>query len=250
MSQPEQEVYLIADIHRLVIQSLIRDFNDAKITLKCIDPDPEQVKYIPDGPVNVILSITESASIGVLRMLHQKVLKTGTHLFIVGKKSGLSIDEENLLKKTPAAIFENYPIDMEKFQKMLEFNNRLKKRILIVDDEPMMLKSIKSWLQDEYETYMVNSGMCALDFLERHPVDLVLLDYEMPGLSGPDTLNRIRIQTETKNLAVIFLTAKDDKSCVMKAVKQKPDGYLLKKQTPEENKKNINDFFKRFVVRV
>jgi CheY-like chemotaxis protein len=244
------DVYLIADTHRLVIQSMLRDFKDANLNVKCIDPDPDQVKFIPDGPVNVILSINDSASFGILKILNARVLKTGTHLFLVGKKSGLSIDEENILKKTPAAIFENYPMDLELLQRMLEWNNRLRKRILVVDDEPMILKSIKSWLVTDFEVYMVSSGMAALDFLERHPVDLVLLDYEMPGLSGPDVLSRIRFQPETKNLAVIFLTAKDDKFSVMNALEQKPDGYLLKKQSPDELRNNIKDFFKRYVVRM
>ena len=243
------DVYLIADTHRLVIQSLLRDLREANLNVQCIEPDPDQVKYIPDGPVNVILSINESVTIGTLKLLYTKVVKTGTHLFLVGKKSGLSIEEENVLKKTPAAVFGEYPMDLELLQKMLEWNNRARKRILVVDDEPMILKSIKSWLVTDYEVYMVSSGMAALDFLERHPIDLVLLDYEMPGLSGPDVLSRIRFQAETKNIAVIFLTAKDDKFSVMNALEHKPDGYLLKKQSPDELRNNIKEFFKRYVVR-
>ena len=50
------DVYLIADTHRLVIQSLLRDLREANLNVQCIEPDPDQVKYIPDGPVNVILS--------------------------------------------------------------------------------------------------------------------------------------------------------------------------------------------------
>ncbi|MCR4735090.1 MAG: response regulator [Treponema sp.] len=244
------EIYIIADSHRLVIQSMIRDFKEADAKINLIDPDIEQVKLMPDGPINVILSISDSLSFGILKYLHNRVIKTGTHLFLVGKKQGLSIDEERILKTTPAAVFESYPLDIVTIMNMVEWNSRLRKRILIVDDEPMILKTIKSWLVTDYDVNMVTSGFAALDYLNKYPVDLVLLDYEMPGLSGPDVLSKIRFQNETKNLAVIFLTAKDDKSSVMNALEQKPDGYMLKTQSPDDLRKNLSDFFKRYVVRL
>ena len=248
--QQRPEVYLIADAHKLVVQSMVRSLKEAEIQVHIVPSDPQEVKFIPDGPVHVILPITDSIPIQTLQLLQHKVLKTGTHLFLTGKKQVFSIEEEALLRKIPAALFENYPIDIDQFLKMMEWNNRQPKRILVVDDEPMILKSIKSWLEADYEVYMVSSGMAALDFITKHPIDLMLLDYEMPGLTGPDVLNRIRFQNETKNLAVIFLTAKDDKESIMHALEQKPDGYMLKSRPPEQIRKEINDFFKRYVVRL
>ncbi|MBR1639652.1 MAG: response regulator [Treponema sp.] len=243
----ELEIFFIADAHRLVNQSLIRDLNSANIKINLVSPDAEQVKYIPDDTVNIMVSFSDSINYNILIQLKAKALKFGAHIYFVGKKQGVSIDEEEVLKKIPAAYFD-LPLDLKRLMQMMEWYSRKRKRILVVDDEPMILKSIKSWLEDQYEVYMVSSGLSALDFIIRHPVDLILLDYEMPGLTGPDVLNRIRFQNETKNLAVIFLTAKDDKSSVMNALEQKPDGYMLKRQTPQEIKTNINNFFKRYVV--
>ena len=247
--KPKPEVYLIADANRLVVQSMIRDLREGQLLVNIVEPDIQQVKYIPDGPVHVILSISDAVSPAILRLLQAKVLHTGTHLFLIGKKQEFSLEEEEILKKIPAAVFDTYPLNMEILLKTIEWNDRNPKRILVVDDEPMILKSLKTWLQDKYEVYLVSSGISALDFIEKHPVDLVLLDYEMPGLTGPDVLNRIRFQNETKNLAVIFLTAKNDKNSIMHALEQKPDGYMLKSHTPEQIKKDIDDFFKRYVVK-
>lgn len=243
----ELEIFFIADAHRLVNQSLIRELNSANIKINLVSPDAEQVKYIPDDTVNIMVSFSDSINYNILIQLKAKALKFGAHIYFVGKKQGVSIDEEEVLKKIPAAYFD-LPLDLKRLMQMMEWYSRKRKRILVVDDEPMILKSIKSWLEDQYEVYMVSSGLSALDFIIRPPVDLILLDYEMPGLTGPDVLNRIRFQNETKNLAVIFLTAKDDKSSVMNALEQKPDGYMLKRQTPQEIKTNINNFFKRYVV--
>ena len=90
---------------------------------------------------------------------------------------------------------------------------------------------------------MASSGKIALSFLAQNPVDLVLLDYEMPVMSGPDVLKDIRNTQSIKDLPVIFLTAKDDKESVMKVVALKPEKYLLKSMPKEKLIAAIDDFF-------
>ena len=70
-----------------------------------------------------------------------------------------------------------------------ELNKREeKKHILIVDDDPVMLRTIKEWLSAKYNVTMVNSGMNAITYLAKNRPDLVLLDIEMPQLNGIETL--------------------------------------------------------------
>lgn len=59
-----------------------------------------------------------------------------------------------------------------------------KKSILVVDDDPMMLKLIKEQLKDTYSVATAINGGIALKFLESKRADLILLDYEMPGENG------------------------------------------------------------------
>ena len=110
---------------------------------------------------------------------------------------------------------------------MNQYSNN-KKRILVVDDEPILLRSIKLWLDNEYDLILVNSGETALQFLETHIVDLVLLDYRMPMMDGPEVLAAIRNNIKLKNLPVIFLTANNDRQSVITAMQFKPDGYFSK----------------------
>ena len=118
-----------------------------------------------------------------------------------------------------------------------------KKHILVVDDDPVMLRTIKGWLEGTYQVTMVNSGMNAITYLAKNKPDLILLDYEMPVITGAKVLEMIRSEVATASLPVIFLTSKGDKASVMEVLKLKPEGYLLKTMTPGEILQALEDFF-------
>lgn len=103
-----------------------------------------------------------------------------------------------------------------------------KKHILVVDDDPGMLKLIRAHLEDEYDVATAINGALALRFLAHKTTDLVLLDYEMPGVDGAAILENIREHEFSKNIPVIFLTGVSDASRIRKVLAMKPDGYLLK----------------------
>lgn len=102
------------------------------------------------------------------------------------------------------------------------------RQILVIDDDTMMLKLIKEELRDEYNVATAVSGKIGLSFLERKQVDLILLDYEMPGESGPDVLVKLRENPTTKDIPVVFLTGINDSEKIQKVLAMKPQGYLLK----------------------
>src|SRR6185369_13708634 len=66
----------------------------------------------------------------------------------------------------------------------VEAPQTVKRRVLIVDDEPGVRESLRMVLKGEYETVVAGSGPEALDALGRAPVDVVLLDIIMPGMEG------------------------------------------------------------------
>lgn len=120
-----------------------------------------------------------------------------------------------------------------------------RKKILIVDDDPTMLRMIKSLLGEKYLVYVAGSGMNAITFLATNKVDLILLDYEMPVISGAKVLEMIRSEVSTQDIPVMFLTAKNDRESVMQVLSLKPEKYLLKTMPPEEWMQNIDEFFSR-----
>ena len=120
-----------------------------------------------------------------------------------------------------------------------------KKHILVVDDDPTMLGAIRGWLEGKYQVYLANSGMNAISLLARHQIDLVLLDYEMPVITGAKVLEMIRSEPLTSSMPVMFLTSKSDRESVMEVVSLKPEKYLLKTMSPDELIANIDEFFEK-----
>ena len=118
-----------------------------------------------------------------------------------------------------------------------------KKRILIVDDDPAMTRMIKNLLSPKYNVFMAGSGMNAITFLAKNTVDLILLDYEMPVISGAKVLEMIRTEPSTSTIPVMFLTGKSDKQTVMEVLALKPVKYLLKSMQPKEWIREIDEFF-------
>lgn len=104
----------------------------------------------------------------------------------------------------------------------------IKKHILVVDDDPLMLKMIKEHLRERYDVATAPSGKVALKFLEKKETDLILLDYEMPIEDGPAVLEKIHANDAVKDIPVVFLTGITERSKIQKALVQKPQGYLLK----------------------
>ena len=104
-----------------------------------------------------------------------------------------------------------------------------RKHILIVDDDIDQLIQIKSHLLEFYDVTAVRSGHDALKYLEKHNVDLMLLDYKMPEMDGPTIISHIRSSAKTADLPVVFLTGISDRETVLNAIVElKPQGYLVK----------------------
>ena len=104
-----------------------------------------------------------------------------------------------------------------------------KKRILVVDDDPQILAQIKENLIYFYDVTAVLSGAMAYRFLERHTVDLILLDYLMVAENGPEVLEKLRSNEATKDIPVMFLTGVSDPLIVRDTLTRlRPQGYLLK----------------------
>lgn len=100
--------------------------------------------------------------------------------------------------------------------------------ILVVDDDPRMLKVIRANLRDEYDVASAISGKLAFKFLEKHRTDLILLDYEMPGMKGPETFRLLKQNPKLSDIPVVFLTGVGELTKVQEVLEMKPQGYLLK----------------------
>ena len=104
-----------------------------------------------------------------------------------------------------------------------------RKQSLAVDDNAEQLLQIAEHLREFYEVTLVSSGKDALKFLGKRKADLILLDYLMPGLDGPEVMSRIRKMPGFEEIPIIFLTGVKEKETVIKTlVDLKPQGYIVK----------------------
>lgn len=103
-----------------------------------------------------------------------------------------------------------------------------RKRVLVVDDNSILLRTAKEMLDEQYQVSIAVSAEQAFKSISRNMPDIILLDYEMPFVNGIEVLKQLRNNENTKNIPVIFFTGSSDREVVEKLVGLKPDGYLLK----------------------
>jgi len=89
------------------------------------------------------------------------------------------------------------------------------KKILICDDDPGVIFTVKTGIENldsNYKITTVNSGKNCLELLEKGEIpDLLLLDIMMPDMSGWETYQKIRETIDNKKLPIVFLTARTDR---------------------------------------
>ena len=119
-----------------------------------------------------------------------------------------------------------------------------KRHILIIDDDPLMLKIIKDYLHDDYEIATAKGGKLAYKFLEKKRTDLILLDYEMPEEKGPEVFVNIRKIPGMESVPIVFMTGVKDKERVMEVVKLRPQGYIPKPVEYDSLIAMVNKVFK------
>lgn len=112
--------------------------------------------------------------------------------------------------------------------------DKQKKHILIVDDDPSYAKMVREWLKDVYQVSIVTAGIQGITFLAKNTVDLILLDYEMPVVDGPQVFQMLRQEPSTQGIPVVFLTGVGTKEQVERVLQLKPNGYVLKSTTREK----------------
>lgn len=104
--------------------------------------------------------------------------------------------------------------------------------VLVVDDEPIermaLVQMIKSDLQGRVVVYSAANGMEMLRFLEKKPVHIAIVDINMPGISGIETIRRLRQSQGRNGTRVIIYTAYSNFQYAVDAIKLEVDDYLVK----------------------
>ena len=111
----------------------------------------------------------------------------------------------------------------------------MSKRLLIVDDDPNLLRAVAACLRGEgYEVDTVRSGDEALIYIAQRVPDLIVSDIRMPRMDGYALARQLRNNPRTDLIPVIFLTAKDEPSDRITGIRAGVDAYLTKPFEPDE----------------
>ena len=249
----KRKILFVASERNFLINSMLKTLEDAQFDVRIVQPDIVEIQLIDDKPDINIVYLEDDTEIfeGTLKYLKNFVTQEGKDrvLYLIGTEAEMDAAYQIVPKAVVSASFTR-PVNMKDI--IVKLNHLVldddtwygRKRILVVDDDGMMLRTMNNWLNKKYEVFMANSGMNAISFLAENQVDLILLDYEMPGASGLQIFEMFKTNETTKDIPVIFLTSKDDRETVMKGLAAKPEKYLLKTMSTEELIKSVDDFFK------
>ncbi len=107
------------------------------------------------------------------------------------------------------------------------------KRVLLVDDAGTVRKFIHWSLSPTgIETLQAGDGLAALEILRREPVDLAIVDLNMPGMDGVELTRTIRAMPERRDLPIIMLTTEGREEDRRLALDAGVNAYLVKPSTP------------------
>lgn len=120
------------------------------------------------------------------------------------------------------------------------------KKILIADDEPDILEILEFNLSAEgYEVTTAKNGDEAIEKAKKVNPDLIILDIMMPGKTGIEVCNLLRMMPAFKETLIIFLTAMSDESTEIKGLETGADDYLTKPVSSKILLSKVNSLFRR-----
>ena len=120
-------------------------------------------------------------------------------------------------------------------------------KILIVDDLSTMRRIIKNLLRDLgfTNTSEADDGTTALPMLQSGNFDLLVTDWNMPGMQGIDLLRAVRADAKLATLPVLMVTAEQKKEQIIEAARAGVNGYIVKPFTAATLKEKLEKIFER-----
>lgn len=120
-------------------------------------------------------------------------------------------------------------------------------KILIVDDFSTMRRIIKNLLRDLgfTNTAEADDGTTALPMLQSGNFELLVTDWNMPGMQGIDLLRAVRADPKLAHLPVLMVTAEQKKEQIIEAAKAGVNGYIVKPFTAATLKEKLEKIFER-----
>lgn len=235
----------------IVTKGIEKSLSDIDYRVISVEDEPDEIiKYKDEADIILYHPVSGGEShIGITMNLLSEICCDDMKIFLLmGDNSDIEIAKKSSGFNAVSEVYsrpvnmQRFVDDIEHFTLLLEEYHR-KKTIFIVDDDPDYISVVTRWLSKDYQISAFNAGEELIKGLSVSKPDLILMDYEMPGLDGYDLMKYIKSDESTKDIPVIFLTGKNDREHVFKILNYKPDGYLLKTSQKENLIDSIDRFF-------
>ncbi len=246
----KKEMVLIGKPSSFVVNAAQKGLENADIIVKRADVDVTKISEMKtdEDKVFMLYMVDEDDVKSDLLVYLNDIVMEGVHLHVVGNYTEVD-DVKKIIKESNLVSMYERPVEIETLIKGLDRSfdmiekEMIKKHILVVDDNAVSLRAMKQILSGKYKVSIVNSGVSAITFLTKHEVDLILLDYEMPVVSGPQVLEMIKEEPSIEAPPVMFLTSHNDVDSVKTALALKPVKYLLKSMPSAELMDTLEEYF-------
>lgn len=120
-----------------------------------------------------------------------------------------------------------------------------RKRILLVDDSAIQLRTMKGLLQSDYDVDMAISAQEAMTLIYKNTPDLIFLDYDMPQCDGKMTFEMFKNEPISSDIPVVFLTGVTEKGKVLSVLNMYPADYLIKPVDKSRIMETIRNVFEQ-----
>lgn len=120
------------------------------------------------------------------------------------------------------------------------------KKILVIDDEPELVKAVQIRLKaNGYDVEVTYDGLAGIDRAKEVRPDLILLDIIMPGMDGYEVSKKLKADPDTKDIPVIIFSASQQRDLEEKCKDVGVSGFIMKPFDTQELLAAVNKFFER-----
>lgn len=254
----ETAVLLLSDKKSMLVSALADGLEGEGLHVTQATTDKKELAALKEPPSDILLYLqneTGSAkrnagNLNVLEYIKKKVVSgVMIRLFLLGTDEEIREAEKIFPPGVLADAFvrpyrTDEVADAIRYTENVDRTGEPPKSVLVVDDDATMLRTLKaSFSAAGYKVYTANSGMNAIQLLIKTKVDLILLDYEMPIVKGPQIFEMIRSEEQMKDIPIMFLTAKGDRQTISEVLSLNPESYLLKSLPQSAIVSAVDNFF-------
>ncbi len=242
----ERDGFLVQELSKVVANSgmIFQTATNLKFAKKLIS------QQIPNA---VILEITDDNNAEGLKLLAELNCHTPTiPVLVLTTKDDLPYRVQ--IARLGGRAFLQKPTNtalvLETIKNLLQPKSKANNRVLIVDDDSQVLDVLANYLrQEDFEVATLDNPLIFWETLEEINPNVLVIDVEMPSMSGIELCKIVRNDPRTSNLLIIFITAHTDAETMQRVFAAGADDYLRKPIIPSELVTRISNRLQRIPLR-